>query len=221
LVTLEQLKEDFAVTNVAPYGDCLVIPASMFGPAWEEDLKNEGCKIFSGSSEGKAAFFVKVPVEEAKAERTRTVYAPPPSEKNVSEKQRKTPLGVTWTDQENKCLIELVGQKLSPDEIAKHLPGRTEIAVRLRIGRLEKHGLLKKHQRKYTHKEKVAAPPPTPLPIEPNNCNKTGAIIGTLSKEEIESIVVDAESKEVRRKFIPWLKYADKPLTVSEPFEEA
>lgn len=151
LVTIEELKETFVVSDT-PYGKCIVIPARMFGPAWEEDLKKQGCKIFSGSSEGQTAFFVKLPNAKTPEETPRMVYQPNGS-------RRGEHLGRLWTEEEDKRLIELAKQKLTYEKIAQQMPSRTENSVRVRIGRLEKKGLLpSRPKRKYRRKQKTKPP---------------------------------------------------------------
>lgn len=148
MVTIKELTERFPVDNVAPYGKSIIIPAVEFGRSWEDDLKQQGCKTFSGSLEGRAVFYVKLP--------------------NESRKTRETPLGYTWSGKEDQRLIALVKEQLSTgrevdfEEIAKQLPGRSVSGVRGRIIRLQKKGLLPKFpRRKYRRREKPAPAPVT------------------------------------------------------------
>jgi len=165
---LEQLKEKYAVIDDPIYKECLVIPATEFGKAWDEQLRAEGHKIFQNSVGGRAVFFVQLAVSKLGQSETqgesKLVYEPP------AEQTRKKHLyGFRWTQDEDKELIKGVTLNLTDAQIAEKLPGRTQVAVKQRRGRLEKHGILpgKKSKRGRPPGRKTSTPAPggVPFPI--------------------------------------------------------
>lgn len=160
MITVKELTGMFPVKDVAPYGKCVIIPAVSFGHSWEQDLKQQGCKIFSGSFQDKAVFYVKLPQE-------------------TTRKERKGPKGPGWTEKEDQILVALVKEKLSAgqevdfEEIAKQLPGRSGNGVKMRITRLQKKGLLPElPRRKYGRRKKDKAAPPS----VPSTTDKTKVV---------------------------------------------
>lgn len=112
MVSLEELKKNYAVVNDKIYGECLVIPsASMkqFERDWDEKLTKEGCKIFQGSVEGRAAFFVRLPKSaQGESAGPRAVYAPTPPTREPPLTQSKSQkfLGKQWTREEDAEIIK-------------------------------------------------------------------------------------------------------------------
>jgi len=152
------------------YGECLVILAVEFGAAWEKDLKAEGCKIFQGTADGRSAFFVRLPGQgqAEQATEARTVYEPPPTPQAPAKTRRG--YGEGWTQEENKELIKGVTLGLTNEEIAERIPGRTVVAVKQRIQRLHKSGVLPKRkvgrpQRKKSPRIATHMPTPTSTPL--------------------------------------------------------
>lgn len=48
--------------------------------------------------------------------------------------------------------------------------------------------------------------------------NITGTMCGTLSREEIQKLIVDTDDKKLKEKLLRWLEWANPTLEVSEPY---
>ncbi len=173
ITLLRQLTDKYAEITDPIYGKCLVIPTNEYGAAWDQKLKEEGCKIFQGSAGGKTAFFVRLPGQDrVPAPEPRTVYempqkpdppTPKPPARRGPAPGKRVGYGLTWTQDEDRELIKLVTLGLSDEAISEKIPGRTATAVKLRKKRLKKHGLL---QTKRGRPRKTIAPEP-PRTSEP------------------------------------------------------
>lgn len=100
--------ESFPEENISPFGLCLVIPPQSFREEWREQLKSEGCSIFSQAYNGRIVFMVKrKDNQNSEAEPT-----PIPEPK---------PKRFEWTPQDVEALKEMKARGVSLDEIAKSL----------------------------------------------------------------------------------------------------
>jgi len=191
MVTIEELKNKYPVKDVAPYGSCIVVPGDEFDPDWEHYLAEQGFKCFLTDLEMKPVTLVRLK----------------PAASIPTRKSGKTPLGYHWTPEEDQQLIQLAKQKLSFEEISKQLPGRTAIAVKNRIGRLEKRGLLPSHPRqKYKRREM----PPSPSEVKEKVTDKDGLV-----KELLEGAVLLYPSH--RRASAVLLREATKEMEKASP----
>lgn len=167
MVSIAELKENYAVINDKLYGECIVIPASEFGRAWEEDLKAQGCKIFQGTADSRAAFFVKLPTEKTEtAEEPREVFKPQPVPMHDPERR--------WNPIDDATLINLWEANKLIDEIAKHFPNRTAASVKARLQRLRRAGKIegryggpKRLKKKFGRPRKPESPPLISKPVPP------------------------------------------------------
>jgi len=56
--------------------------------------------------------------------------------------------------------------------------------------------------------------------MERKTWNKIGTVCGTLSKDEIEKLIIGTDNKELKKKLLRFLEWARPELVVSEPYEE-
>jgi hypothetical protein len=108
----------FSKTNLAPYGDVLVIPAKDFQSGWETNLRAEGHAIYSQTYGGGMAFLVSLNVKD--------------SRKVPSKSDQKKPDQISWhkwSPEDVERLMKRMGEvKGSPKKRARQLlkefPGR-------------------------------------------------------------------------------------------------
>lgn len=128
---LEELQQKYPPIHDALHGECLIIAADKFRNEWNDELRQQGCRIVQGNLGLHAMVFVSLPtkstVSTASTESTEPTVAQPW-------------LGKPWTQDEDKEIIKGVTLGQTDAEIAKRLPGRTEVATKQRRKRLEKHG---------------------------------------------------------------------------------
>lgn len=60
MVEIEELKSQFLVRNLEPYGDCIIVPHNAFQHPWEKDLEAQGYRVFSNEFEGRQHFFIRL-----------------------------------------------------------------------------------------------------------------------------------------------------------------
>ena len=119
---VKSLQEKFP-TEKTQFGQCLIVPSKNFVPAWEQQLKNEGCSTFYQSYRGKSCVFVRLAEATPAAA---AAAAPTPA-------TRKT----RWTVEETEQLKRLYEKRLSFRQIADKL-GRSRGSV---LGKVQRLGL--------------------------------------------------------------------------------
>lgn len=127
MVTIEELKQNFIMRNVAPYGTCVCVPNKEFKSEWEKQLQSQGFKVFHTFFDG--APFVLVQLKKAKTQIRVGRWS-----KNEEERLLKRMQELPGTLRE-KCL-----------KLITEFPGRTPDALRLKYNKL-------KRQRKSLQKE--------------------------------------------------------------------
>jgi hypothetical protein len=60
MVTLEELRQEFDISVVAPYGLCVIVPSEKFDSSWESDLKAQGRSCIFTEMSGKNVVLIKV-----------------------------------------------------------------------------------------------------------------------------------------------------------------
>jgi transposase len=147
MITVEDLKLKFAVRDVAPHGQCIVVPGAEFDPDWEVFLSDQGYKCFMTDLDGKPVTLVKLKTQ-TKADSPKKVYHPQP----VAPWQN---LGNRWKPEEDAYLIQLWNKELSIDEIvsevAKKFPSRQK-GAKQRLNRLKKTGKITPRYHKRGHR---------------------------------------------------------------------
>jgi hypothetical protein len=167
---VEELKQRFAVSVVAPWGNCLVIPKKAFVADWEEQLNDQGCGcVFTnmGSEQVVLVRLGKVPKEsggervvfepEPKAPisptaSTAAIVKPDVAEKvaNLQDPARR------WTDADDELLVQLWKKepKLIVAKITESFPKRSLHGVQMELSRLQKAGKIAsrfKHRAAHGH----------------------------------------------------------------------
>lgn len=123
----ELLSQSYPEENVEPYGLCLIIPHSHFKHEWMEQLKGEGCQVFTQSYNGKVCFFIRKKQSQNQTE-TRV---------NASSSPGKPRRAKPWTREEEAELIRLRNMGLNLKEIASKL-NRSKGSVMGKIGALKR-----------------------------------------------------------------------------------
>ena len=121
----EIMQKGFAASNIAPYGEVLVIPPKDFEYGWETALRAEGHGVYQASVEGRIVFLVST--------KTKTL-------------QRGVPLtdALCWTKEEEKRLLqrwpELKGGTVDEKcaALTSEFPSRTTKALELKYRKLTK-----------------------------------------------------------------------------------
>jgi len=136
-VSVEELKEKYAVLDIPPYGDCIIVPGDAFNPDWEVCLGDEGYNCIDDVLDGQPVTFVQLKkVENKEVEKT---------EKVESKKRGYALRGPNWSKADDKTLLETYdalvaqGKKYGSHKIlAKMFKGRSESAISQRLKRLLK-----------------------------------------------------------------------------------
>lgn len=112
-ISIDELKTRFGPPiNVAPYGECIIVPGIEFDPDWEAELADQGYKCFLSEISGRPITLVKLnrAVPEGKV-----VYVPPTQKVNPApaatpqsttpEKKKYALKGPTWTPEDEAELL--------------------------------------------------------------------------------------------------------------------
>ena len=183
---LEQLKQQYQEEDDPLAGRCLVIPEKNFQRTWIDELRAQGCEITQGNRGLHPFMFVSLPKQSAKTTTSTTSTESP-------EPTKAQPwLGKPWTKDEDKEIIKGVTLGLNDAEIAKRLPGRTEVATKQRRQRLEKHGIIQRKKGKQGRPpaRKTSAPALSPIPARDTQPDKPADALTALRPDE-----ADAEGK--------------------------
>jgi hypothetical protein len=141
MVTVEELRQKFPVQNVAPHGDCIVVPGHKFDPDWEVFLGDQGYKCFMADLGGKPVTLVKLKTQ-AKAESGKQVYQP--EDQSKSNSKGELPLSTAefpWSDEDEEKLLrrmnELDGTVFERAAmLMPEFPGRSAVALRQKFYKL-------------------------------------------------------------------------------------
>lgn len=152
--SIEKLKEMFPVQNVAPYGDCVVVPGSKFDPDWEAHLGDQGYKCFPTDLDQKPVTLVQLKPMKAKVPASLS--------------------GIDWTAEEDERLTQLWNAKTSVPDMVPNFPERTANAIRVRATRLQRKG---KIQPRWHHDKGIE--PTTTAPSTPTSASAHAPIINT------------------------------------------
>jgi hypothetical protein len=177
MVTVDELKTKFPVRDVAPYGQCIVVPGDEFDPDWEAELDEQGYSIIETDfgDPAKPVTLVKLK-SRMKADSPKEVYHPEP---NALPQKRKQPVAPwqdpsrRWKAEEDELIIALWNQKHNIPEIhtelRKRFPNRSIHAVKCRVTRLIKAGKIPGRWHKGTKQKKSKAKVATePESAKPN-----------------------------------------------------
>jgi hypothetical protein len=160
MVSVEELQARFGdPVVVAPWGECIIVPAGQFEESWRAALAALGlvCRLSDWDRRTVVLVQLKKAVPEGK-----TVYVPPSkpesnalASRNVvhgdlevkelekKEQTKKQGWAAKWTPEEDKLLLEFAGDakfavnRLIEPHLSK-LPGRTLAACLWRVGYLRK-----------------------------------------------------------------------------------
>ena len=136
LKLLEDLKLKFPVRDVAPYGNCIVVPGDEFDPDWEAELDEQGYSIIETDFGDPAKPVTLVKLKLAPWQ--------DPS--------------YHWKAEEDELIIALWNQTKNMVEIHaklhKRFPNRSIHAVKCRVTRLIKAGKIPGRWHKEEHKQK-------------------------------------------------------------------
>jgi hypothetical protein len=139
MVTIEELKREFGVRNIVPYGPCIVIPQGKLNIDWEKQLRDQGYAIHLRMNlpGGYECTVVELKPEDLEE---RMVYSPSTRGGDTSDR--------LWQPEEDQHLIDLWNKKLKIDEIADAFPHRTRVSIKDRLQRLRLHGTIQGRWRK-------------------------------------------------------------------------
>jgi hypothetical protein len=163
MITVEELKKQFPVKDIAPYGKCIIVSGDEFDPDWEAELDEQGYSIIETDfgDPSKPVTLVKLK-SRMKADFPKEVYHPEP---NALPQKRKQPVmhwldpESRWKAEEDELIMALWNQKQNISEIyvelRKRFPKRTEHAVKCRLARLIKAGKIPGRWHKGERKKKA------------------------------------------------------------------
>jgi len=161
----------FKVENIAPYGDCIIVPGKKFDPDWEDMLEGQGNPVVFTEICSQKVVLVRLmgqkvsqEVEGVKMARleevgvtsstpstpsTSTVSTPQPP-KRIPGFLKKNPERM-WQDPDVERLTELWNHKprLTVADIAKRFNNRTGSAVTAKLKDLQDEGVIKHRNRKH------------------------------------------------------------------------
>jgi hypothetical protein len=166
---LEELKQlKYPIKDVAPYGECIVVPGDKFDPDWEGELDDQGISIvetdFGDPSTPVTLVQLKKPIADVQVKKPAVGVATPNEEKpimpgirNVRETAkvaRNKKYGDDWQPDEDSLLLDLHNKHLPyykiSEQIREKFPRRTEHAIFYRIYVLMQQGKL---QRRFERRE--------------------------------------------------------------------
>jgi len=158
MVSLEELKQKFAVRNVAPYGECIMVPGDEFDPDWEAVLGDQGYNCIETDIGGKRLMLVKLDRED------QDVEAPETKEKPVEEK--KGPLANlqsrVWSKDDDERLLKRMRELPGTIEqkclqLTKDFKGRSPAAIHQKYVKLQR-GLKRERKPRYRKSSGAAGP---------------------------------------------------------------
>lgn len=140
MIRFEELRQRFPVQNIAPYGECVVVPGAEFDPDWEVYLAEEGCAcVFTDLDQRPVTLVWRKPMGEG----VKDVYVPVREEveKSLSENEQGK-LG-RWSREDELRLLrrmsELPGtlnEKVTV--LQREFPGRSATALLLKWRKLQR-----------------------------------------------------------------------------------
>jgi hypothetical protein len=153
---LEDLRQKFPVNDVAPYGECIIVPGDKFNPDWEAVLGEEGYNCIQTDIAGKPFMLVKLEREDAEGLETK--------EKPVEEK--KGPLANlqsrVWSKDDDERLLKRMRELPGTIEqkclqLTKDFKGRSPAAIHQKYVKLQR-GLKRERKPRYRKSSGAAGP---------------------------------------------------------------
>jgi hypothetical protein len=115
MITFEELSARFPVQNVAPYGECVVVPGAEFDPDWEVYLGDQGCRCRFTDLDQRPVVLVQR--KNALGAKEIVVYKPKEKvggEKSMENKENKKfrgfQKGPSWSPEEEQRLLKRMGE---------------------------------------------------------------------------------------------------------------
>jgi len=145
MVTVDDLKAKFAVLDVPPHGDCVIVPGHEFNPDWEVELEDQGYKCFNTDLDGHPVMLVRLKMNN-EGQGERIVFSPDPKPLKRSNMKDAYHL---WNPDEDAYLIGLWNREPRLpfvgifDEFFKRYPKRATNAIASRIGLLQQRGRIR------------------------------------------------------------------------------
>ena len=145
MVNIEDLKRQFKVANVAGVGQCIVIPMGEFDPGWDEELLQQGIEC------------------HAREDGYVNVILGPEKNPKRQRGERESKQSWYWTKEDESRLLKRINELTGPTsqkcaKLASEFPGRTAIALELKVKKL-----------KHAAKKEKAAPKPEAKPSTPTH----------------------------------------------------
>lgn len=145
MVSVDELKQKYAVMKVPPYGDCIIIPGEEFDPDWDVFLGDQGYNCYE-------TILDEHPVTLVQLKHTRSIAAekkdPAPAAAGATQKKRFVH-GKTWEAPEDKLLIALweVKPQLSfpklTEKFRAQFPDRSPGSITNHVWSLQQAGKIK------------------------------------------------------------------------------
>lgn len=139
MISFEELRQRFQVRNIAPYGECVVVPGAEFDPDWEVYLAKEGCACVNTDLDQRPVTLVwRKPMGEG----VRDVYVPVREEVESLGEDEQGRLGRWSREDELRLLRRMSELQGTLDEKVKALqgefPGRSAAALLLKWRKLQR-----------------------------------------------------------------------------------
>jgi len=133
----EELSQKFGCQTVEPFKEpVLIIDAKEFKPKWEEQLKNEGCRILASDYLGRACFFVRKPQPSNNS-------ALPVNEPKQIEEPKLQPSNIEEKEQIEEQIARLIREGCGFNQIRERL-GLTHAQLMGHLSSMRRKGVLAK-----------------------------------------------------------------------------
>lgn len=141
MIRFEDLRQRFPLRNIAPYGECVVIPGAEFDPDWEVYLAEEGCAcVFTDLDKRPVTLVWRKPMGEG----VRDVYVPVREEVEGLGENEQGKLSRWSREDELRLLRRMSELPGTIDEkvgvLQREFPGRSAAALLLKWRKLRKAG---------------------------------------------------------------------------------
>jgi len=133
----EELSQKFGVQTVEPFKEpVLIIDAKEFKPKWEEQLKNEGCKILVSDFLGRSCFLIRKPQSSNNS-------ALPVNEPKQIEEPKLQPSNMEEKEQIEEQIARLIREGCGFNQIKERL-GLTRAQLMGYLSSMRRKGVLAK-----------------------------------------------------------------------------